>query len=96
MSRPPGRPIVSAIKSPLERIGKYVDTLIKELVQDLPSFVQDTRDVLRSLENFTLPPQALRVGINVESLYTSISHDWGLKAVHHFLESKFPLLAAQN
>lgn len=73
-----------------------MDTLIKELVQDLLSFVQDTRDVLLNLENFIFPPQALQVVIDVESLYTSIPHQWGLRAVYHFLESKFPLLASQN
>lgn len=96
MTNPLGRPIVSAIKGPLERIGKYVETLIKELEQELLSFVQDIRNVLCDLENFSFPPGALLVGIDVESLYTSIPHGWGLKAVYHFLECKFPSLASQN
>lgn len=93
---PRGRPIVSAIKGPLERVGKFVDALIKELVCELPSYVQDTRDVLKKLDRVLLPPGAILVGIDVESLYTSIPHNWGLKAVHHFLDHKFPLLATQN
>lgn len=93
---PPGRPIVSAIKGPLERIGRYTDALIKELVSDLPSFVRDTRDVLRVIREVVSPVGALLVGIDVESLYTSIPHEWGLRAVGHFLEKSYPLLAAQN
>lgn len=31
ITNPPGRPIVSAIKGPLERIGKYTDALIKTI-----------------------------------------------------------------
>lgn len=39
LTRPPGRPIVSAIKDPLEKVGKYVHSMIKDLVYTLPSFV---------------------------------------------------------
>lgn len=51
ITRPPGRPIVSAIKGPLERIGKFVDALIKDLVCELPSFVHALKklDVKRNM-----------------------------------------------
>lgn len=91
LTDPPGRPIVFAVKGPLEKIGKFADALIKELVRDLPSFVQDTR-----LDTLTLPMGIFLVGIDVESLYTSIPHKWGLRAVYHFLDQKFLLLGAQN
>lgn len=32
----------------------------------------------------------------MESLYTSIPHEWGILAVHHFLDRSFPLMGAQN
>lgn len=66
------------------------NALIKELVRDLPSCVQDTKDVLRLLDIALIPTGVLLVGINAESLYTSIPHEWGLKEVAHFLEKKFP------
>lgn len=68
---------MSAIKGPLEKVGKYVDALVKELVCELPSFVQETQDVLRQLEMVVVSPGAIPVGIDVESLYTSIPHEWG-------------------
>lgn len=77
-------------------MGKFVDALIKELLYELPSFVQDTGDVLRQLEIVTLPLGALLVGIDVESLYTSSPQKWGLKAVQYFLTEKCSLLSAQN
>lgn len=43
---PPGRPIVSACQGPLERTGKYLDSLLMEMVIELKSFVQDTQHVL--------------------------------------------------
>lgn len=59
LTRPPGRPTVSAIKGPLEKTGKYVDSMIKHLVSDLPSFVRDSRDVLAKLLQFLLPEDTL-------------------------------------
>lgn len=70
--------------------------MIKELVNELPSFIQETRDVLRKIDGIRVPPDAILVGIDVESLYTSIPHKWGIKAVQYFLDSKFFQLAAQN
>lgn len=96
MENLPGRPIVSAIKGPLERLGKYIDCLIRELVVLLPSYVWDTGDVLNKILNLHVPQEALLVGIDVESLYTSIPHEWGTLAVYHFLDQKFPNMGAQN
>lgn len=87
---------MSAINGPLEKKGKFTDTLIKELVHNLPSYVQDTRAVLHHLDTMKLPAEALLVGIDAESLYTSIPHNWGLKAVQRFLDKKFPILGSQN
>lgn len=47
---PPGRPIVSVCQGPLEQIGKYLDLLLKDMVTDLKSFVQDTQHVLAKLD----------------------------------------------
>lgn len=96
LSQPPRRPIVSAINGPLENVRKYVDSLIKDMVNRLPSFVRDTRDVLLKLLNLTLPEDVLLVGIDVKSLYTSIPHQRGIAAVVHFLEQDNSLIGAQN
>lgn len=39
---PPRRPIVSTIRGPLEQVGKYIDSLIKDMVKSLTSYVRDT------------------------------------------------------
>lgn len=44
LQKPPGRPIILVIRGPLKRVGKYLDARLKEMA--LPSYVQDTRDVL--------------------------------------------------
>lgn len=96
LTNPPGRPIVSAVKGPLEKIGRYLDALLKEMVFELPSYIRDTLDVLAKIEEVTVSPGTLLVGIDVESLYTSIPHAWGLAAVAHFLDQKFPRMGPQN
>lgn len=42
------------------------------------------------------PGEIILVGIDVESLYTSIPHEWGIAVVFHFLDARFPALGAQN
>lgn len=81
---------------PLEKKGKYVDRLIKNLVTSLPPYVQDTRDVLIKLQNLEVPPGSLLVGIDMESLYTSIPHEWGLRTASFFLETTHPEFGAQS
>lgn len=49
LQNPPGRPIVLACQGHLERIGGYLDSLLKDMVRNLKSFVQDTRHVLAKI-----------------------------------------------
>lgn len=97
LEHPPGRPIVSAVGGPLERVGKYVDLLLKDMVTLLPSYVKDTGHVLSKIEEIKIEHSSFLLGsIDVEALYTSIPHNWGLNAVWYFLEKSYPLAAAQN
>lgn len=66
------------------------------MVRDLPSSVSDTRHVLSKWEEIPFSEGAILVGIDVESLYTSIPHEWGLSGVKLFLEKSFPLFGSQN
>lgn len=78
---PTGRPIVSAINAPLERVDQYIDSLLKTMVRALESYVRDTKDVLNTLGNIVIDDNWFLVGVDVESQYTSIPHHWGHKAV---------------
>lgn len=83
---PPGRPIVSAINGPLEKVGQYIDSLLKTLVHALESFVRDTKDVLNMFDSIEVDERWLLVSIDVESLYTSMPRAWGYKADKFYLE----------
>ena len=77
----PGRPIVSAIGHPTEKISEFVDLHLQSHVQTLPSYLQDTTDFLKKQEALgPIPSDALLVSMDVTSLYTNIPHSDGIKA----------------
>ena len=47
-----GRPIISGNNSPTERISSFVDEHIKILVPKIKSYVRDTLDFIRNIEEF--------------------------------------------
>lgn len=87
---PPGRPIVSAVACPTERISDFLDTIFQPIVQTLPTYIKDTNHALTLLHN--IPIQATRhltiFTMDVTALYTSIPHADGLKAIRHFVHQQ--------
>ena len=72
---PPFRPIVSGSGSLTENISKFVDFHGKPLLSSLPSYIEDTPDLLRSLEDLKteeFPEEAIPVTIDVVGLYSNI------------------------
>ena len=53
---PPGRPIISGCGSITEKISLFVDHHAKDLVKELPSYIQDTPDLLRHIETLNEKP----------------------------------------
>jgi len=73
---PPGRPIVSQIGSPTEKISGYLDFFIQPFLQKIPSYLKDTGHFLHIIEETNklgkLPENTLLVTLDVTSLYTNI------------------------
>lgn len=83
---PPGRPIISGKNSISEPLSQFIDFFIKDIVKDLPSYIADTRDVIRLLSDMNIPKESFLVSFDVESLYTNIPHEGGIEAMSYFLE----------
>ena len=86
---PPERLINSGSGSVTENISLFVDHHINELANQHPSFLQDTPDFLRSLEELNkelIPEDAILVTIDVSGLYTNIEQEEALEAVKEALE----------
>lgn len=63
---PPGRPIVSGRESLTENASRFVDSVLLPHVTALPSFIKDTTDLLKQIEDITIPPDAYLVAIDIE------------------------------
>ncbi|XP_070173786.1 uncharacterized protein [Littorina saxatilis] len=87
----PGRPIVSACSCPTVKISQYLDLLLQPIVQNLPTYIKDTTHTLFLLESLNrtaaFHPRLLFT-LDVVSLYTSIPHTDGLKALQFFLDCR--------
>lgn len=78
MQTPPGRPIVSGNRCLTEPESKVVDDYLQPHVKSLVSYIQDTADLLRSLDGICVLEGVWLVAIDVEALYNSIPHEMGV------------------
>lgn len=70
---PPGRPIISAIGSPSEKISEFVDFFLQPLLCSIPSYVKDTGHFVHLINKLgPLPENTILVTLDVTSLYTNI------------------------
>lgn len=87
---PPLRPIISNCGSITENIGVFVQHHIKQFSKLHPSFLEDSPDFLRTIEDFnrtvTLEEGDLLVTIDVAALYTNIPTKEGVDACKEVLE----------
>ena len=68
-----------------------MDFHAKELVPEIPSYLQDTPDFLRHIEKLKktpLPKGSFPVSIDVVGLYGNIPHDEGIKCMRKALDSR--------
>ncbi|XP_078518179.1 uncharacterized protein LOC144782740 [Lissotriton helveticus] len=85
----PGRPIISGIGSLLEPLSTFVDTFLRPMVRLMPTYLQDTKDLLRLLPEIDFDTSLdLLVSFDVESLYTSIPQDETLEVIEELLGAR--------
>lgn len=65
---PPGRPIVSGIKSLTSRLGEYIDLHMQPLVRKTPAFLMDTKHTLQLLRECAINEDTVMVAGDVTSL----------------------------
>ena len=80
---PPVRPITSQSGSICEKIGTFVEHHIKHIGTTHESYLQDTPDFLRTIQEInrvhTLGPNTMLVSMDAIGLYTNIPHEEGLE-----------------
>jgi hypothetical protein len=82
-----GRPIIAGIGGPLEKISTFVDYFLKPIVTQQPTYVKDTSDFIKKIEQTNIPEHAILVTADIESMYTNIPHLNALESVKKALHA---------
>ncbi|XP_056407822.1 uncharacterized protein LOC130303807 [Hyla sarda] len=90
------RPIVSGVGNLTQNIGIYLDEVLRPFVLCLPSYLRDTMDLLLKIQDIIMEEDYWLCSIDVEALYSSIPHNFGINAVAHYLRSRSTHHAAHN
>ena len=85
----PGRPVVSSVSSPTEKISAFVDEFLKSMAQELPSYIKDTIHFLQKIDKVgEISEDTYMVTLDVKSLYTNIDNEEGLRVFEEELEKR--------
>ena len=79
------RPIISGNGCPTEQISAFVDEHIKHYVPLLPSYVKDTKDFIKKVEEIPADENLTLATLDVSALYTTIPNKEGKRAVYRTL-----------
>ena len=89
---PPLRPVESASGTTFENASHFVDLHSNDLVKSLPSYWEDTPDMLRDFEKQNnqgpQPAGAIPVTLDITSLYTNIPLKQGIDIFEAFLNTR--------
>lgn len=83
---PPGRPIVSDCSSATYNISLYIDQFLGPLSCKHPSYLKDTYHFLELIKPIRLSINTQLFTIDIESLYTNINTELGLRTIKNILE----------
>ncbi|KAM4034466.1 uncharacterized protein ACNLHF_021098 [Anomaloglossus baeobatrachus] len=82
---PPGRPIVALADSILAAPAIVLEKILTPLTKSAPSYLLDTSHFLHEIKSVSVESGDLLVTLDVCSLYTSIVHSKGIRAVEWLL-----------
>ena len=85
-----GRPIISSVSSPLNRIAQFLDFYLLPEVMKSPAYLKDTAHTIRKIESLTLPDNILLASIDVVSMFTAVPQEEALEIAMETLANIFP------
>ena len=83
---PPGRPIVSSVNSPTEKISMLLDIILQPFVIKTRSYICDTGAFLSKVQGLELTSDDWTFSMDVTSVYTNIPHSDGIDCIKKVLE----------
>ena len=85
----PGRPVISNSGFFTENISAFLEYHLKPLSQKVKSFIKDTNDFLKKLDELRdLPDEFILCTIDVVGLYPNIPHKEGLESTRKVLNKR--------
>ena len=85
----PGRPVISNSGFFTENISAFLEYHLKPLSQKVESFIKDTNDFLKKLNELRdLPDEFILCTIDVVGLYPNIPHKEGLETIRKALNKR--------
>ena len=85
----PGRSVISNCGSPMKKVSEFLDHHFKPIMQGVLSYIKDTVDFLKNVQNMgKIPQDSILVTADVVGLYPNIPHNAGLKALKDTLDCR--------
>jgi hypothetical protein len=79
------RPIVNCKNHPTSTLTLFLDIILREYVQNIPSYIKDSQDLMNKCANVQLPNNCHIYSCDFESLYTNIDSKKCLLLILEFL-----------
>ena len=80
------RPIVAAINSETWAVSQFIDLHLVPFATKHPSYIKDTQHFLDILSNTDVPENSILLTLDIESLYTNLSHDECIQVLHDIFD----------
>ena len=87
-----GRPIVAGPESPTQRLSSLIEKILTPIVSKLTTYIKDDWDFIRKLPK-NIEYDATLYSCDIESLYTSIPIELGLKAIEYWIDEESNLIS---
>ena len=84
------RPIVSGCDGPTERVSELIDHILQPFVPEIKSYIRDSKQMIQTMEQTTVPQNSILATIDVKGLYLNIPHREGIEAVLNRVYHKNP------
>ena len=80
------RPVVSCINSFNSIFSTWLDFRMKQLLPLIPSYIKDSRDLLKEIQTLHIPSDAKIFTADASAMYTNIDTNTGIKAFHDLFD----------
>ena len=87
-----GRPIIAGPTSPTQHLSCLIEKILNPIVPTLKTYIKDDWDFIRNLPE-KIPFDCKLFSCDIQSLYTSIPIELGLKAIKYWITRRRDLIA---